>query len=193
MIVSAEPKFRMKLPNEDWRQPFFYTAESSYFQYFILLCILANTVVLTLQWQGMSKDITKTLEIMNFVFSSVFIAEFCIKFTGYGERYFKDSWNVFDMIIVVFTIIGIIIQQSSEFELGAQTTIIRSFRIARVFYLFKRNKALKNTFITFLLSLPALVNIGSLILLIVFIYSVLAVYLFAHIKLNGELDAHANF
>jgi hypothetical protein len=54
MIVSAEPKFRMKLPNEDWRQPFFYTAENSIFQYFILLCILSNTVVLTLQWQGMS-------------------------------------------------------------------------------------------------------------------------------------------
>lgn len=136
---------------------------------------------------------TKTLEIMNFVFSSVFIAEFCIKFIGYGDRYFKDSWNVFDMIIVVFTIIGIIVQQSSDFELGPQTTIIRSFRIARVFYLFKRNKALKGTFITFLLSLPALVNIGSLILLIVFIYSVLAVYLFAQVKLNGELDAHANF
>jgi hypothetical protein len=109
MIVSAEPKFRMKLPNEDWRQPFFYTAENSIFQYFILLCILSNTVVLTLQWQGMSKDTTKTLDVMNFVFSSVFIAEFCIKLVGYGERYFKDSWNVFDMIIVVFTIIGIII------------------------------------------------------------------------------------
>ena len=109
MIVSAEPKFRMKLPNEDWRQPFFYTAENSISQSFILLCILSNTVVLTLQWQGMSKDTTKTLDIMNFVFSSVFIAEFCIKLVGYGERYFKDSWNVFDMIIVVFTIIGIII------------------------------------------------------------------------------------
>jgi len=57
----------------------------------------------------MSKDTTKTLDVMNFVFSSVFIAEFCIKLVGYGERYFKDSWNVFDMIIVVFTIIGIII------------------------------------------------------------------------------------
>jgi len=62
-----------------------------------------------------------------------------------------------------------------------------------VFYLFKRNKALKGTFITFLLSLPALVNIGSLILLIIFIYSVLGMYLFADIKLNGELNYHANF
>lgn len=48
MIVSAEPKFRMKLPYDDWKQPFFYTAENAIFQYFILFCILANTVVLTL-------------------------------------------------------------------------------------------------------------------------------------------------
>lgn len=43
------------------------------------------------------------------------------------------------------------------------------------------------------MSLPALVNIGSLILLIIFIYSVLGVYLFAEVKLNGELNHHANF
>jgi len=52
---------------------------------------------------------TKTLEIMNYIFSSVFIAEFFIKIIGYGERYFKDAWNTFDMVIVVFTIIGIIV------------------------------------------------------------------------------------
>jgi|LauGreDrversion4_2_1035121.scaffolds.fasta_scaffold11516_2 hypothetical protein len=53
---------------------------------------------------------TKTLEIMNYIFSGVFITEFFIKIIGYRERYFKDSWNVFDMVIVIFTIIGIIVQ-----------------------------------------------------------------------------------
>jgi len=76
---------------------------------------------------------------------------------------------------------------------GPQTTIIRSFRIARIFYLFKRNKALRSTFITFLLSLTGLVNIGSLILLIIFMYSVLGVYLFAPVMLNGNLNEQANF
>ncbi len=56
MIVAAEPRFYMKLPQEDWRQPFFYTAENWVFQYFILACILSNTVVLTIQYQGMSKQ-----------------------------------------------------------------------------------------------------------------------------------------
>jgi hypothetical protein len=38
-----------------------------------------------------------------------------------------------------------------------------------------------------------MVNIGSLLLLIIFIYAILGVYLFADVKLNGELDQHANF
>ena len=77
--------------------------------------------------------------------------------------------------------------------MGPQTTIIRSFRIARLFLLFKRNRALKGTFMTFLVALPGMVNIGSLLLLIIFIYAILGVYLFADVKLNGELDQHANF
>lgn len=46
---------------------------------------------------------------------------------------------------------------------------------------------------TFIVTLPAMANIGSLLLLIILMYSVLGVYIFAEIKPNGALDAHANF
>lgn len=71
--------------------------------------------------------------------------------------------------------------------------MIRSFRIARIFYFFKRNKALKGTFQTFIGSLPAIANIGSLILLTMLIYSILGVYLFSEIKFNGALTPDSNF
>jgi Ion transport protein len=141
----------------------------------------------------MTEGMTQMLESLNYIFTGIFTAEFFIKIIGYGYRYFRETWNIFDMVIVILTIIGIIIGQASDLDVGPQTTIIRSFRIARIFYLFKRNKALRSTFITFLLSLTGLVNIGSLILLIIFMYSVLAVYLFAPVKLNGELNEQANF
>ena len=32
-----------------------------------------------------------------------------VKIIGYGERYFRETWNIFDMVIVILTIIGIII------------------------------------------------------------------------------------
>ena len=116
-----------------------------------------------------------------------------MKILGYGTRFFKDPWNNFDLTIVSITIIGIILNASNSNEIGPQTTIIRSFRIARVFYFFKKNKTLRATLMTFLVSLPALVNIGTLLILVNTIYSILGVYLFADIKLNNDLDEHANF
>jgi Ion transport protein len=131
---------------------------------------------------------------MNFIFVGIFTAEFGIKLIGYGERYFKDRWNTFDMIIVILTLVSIVYgQSSSNNQLGPQTTVIRSFRIARIFFLFKRNRALKGTFQTFIGCIPAIANIGSLLLLIVMVYSILGVYLFAEVKFSGALTNEANF
>ena len=41
---------------------------------------------------------------------------------------------------------------------------------------------------TLLVSLPALANVGGLLFLLVFIYSVLGVFLFAEVKLNDTLN-----
>ena len=42
----------MNIPINEWRQPFFFIAENVLLQNFILLCIVANTVILSLQWYG---------------------------------------------------------------------------------------------------------------------------------------------
>ena len=97
------------------------------------------------------------------------------------------------MAIIIITMLSIILANSSQFQLGPQATVIRSFRIARIFSFFKRNKALKGTFQTFLVTLPSMANIGSLLLLILLIYAILGVYLFSEVKLSGELNENANF
>lgn len=45
----------------------------------------------------------------NIVFTAIFTLEFLIKVIAYGRRYFIDSWNIFDMMIVFVTILGIIL------------------------------------------------------------------------------------
>jgi hypothetical protein len=72
-------------------------------------------------------------------------------------------------------------------------TIIKSFRIARILFLFKGNSTLKGTVMTFFVTLPAMTNIGSLLLLIIIIYAILGMYLFAEVKLNGLLTGNAQF
>jgi Ion transport protein len=133
------------------------------------------------------------LSYFNYVFAGIFSIEFLMKFIGFGYRYFRDGWNVFDMIIVILTLISITIDQNSNFDMGPTTTIIRSFRIARIFYMLKRNRALKSTFMTFLVTLPSMANIGSLLALFILIYSILGVYLFADVKLSDHINKHVNF
>ena len=89
--------------------------------------------------------------------------------------------------------VAIIAGSVSNFQLGPQVTIVKSLRIARLLFFVKGNRTLKTTLTTFLVTLPALINVGGLLILLIMLYSILGVYLFAEVKLNGALDVHANF
>jgi len=196
MIIQAKPIVKMKLPSSEWRHPFYFLAQSKWFDRFIYLCIILNTVVLAIDWYGASAEILSLTTTINYVFAAIFTLEAMLKILGYGFRYFKDGWNIFDLVIVVITLVGIILQQTLNVQLGPQTTIIRSFRIGRVFKIFNKNKSLKIIFQTFMVTLPAMFNIGGLLILFIFCFAILGMNLFAEVKLEdirGQLSYHANF
>lgn len=68
-------------------------------------------------------------------------------------------------------------------DVGSITTVARSFRIARVIKLVKKAKNLHHIFKTFILAIPELVNVGTLLVLFLFLFAVLGVNLFAEVKL----------
>jgi hypothetical protein len=78
-------------------------------------------------------------------------------------------------------------------QIGPQMTIIKSLRISRVLFFFKGNRTLKGTIQTFFITLPAMTNIGTLLLLIITVYSILGMYLFAEVKPNGVLKDNETF
>jgi voltage-gated sodium channel len=46
------------------------------------------------------------------VFAAIFAIEAVVKMIGFGYRYFKDGWNIFDLVIVIITIVGIVLSES---------------------------------------------------------------------------------
>ena len=62
-----------------------------------------------------------------------------------------------------------------------------------MFKLLKRNKSLKVIFDTFLVTLPGLANVGGLLILLLYIYAILGLNLFATVQLSGDLDLYINF
>ena len=105
-----------------------------------------------------------------------------VKMIAFGKAYFKDGWCVFDFTIVLSAWIGIILLRVFSIDVGSISTIIRSFRIARVLKLIKTAKNLQQIFQTFILAIPELANVGALLILFLFLFAVLGVSLFAEVK-----------
>lgn len=109
------------------------------------------------------------------------------------KRYFSDNGNIFDFVIVLISIGSSIASIAMDFDFGASTTFIRALRIQKILKYVKKAKQLKMMFDTLSVTLSALANIGGLLLLFLYIFSVLGVFLFADVKLQSNMNVYANF
>jgi len=86
----------------------------------------------------MSDTYGTVLESINYGFSVIFNLECFLKLIGLGRYYFDESWNRFDFTIVIGTDIGFLMNfLSFGIDISTAATVIRAFRIMRVFRLFK--------------------------------------------------------
>ena len=78
------------------------------FEISVMLLISLNTIIMTVKWAGMDERVIKTTETINYLFTACFVLEACIKLMAFGRRYFMDTWNVFDLAIVVISLACIV-------------------------------------------------------------------------------------
>ena len=71
--------------------------------------------------------------------------------------------------------------------------MIRAFRIGRVFKLFGKLKQLKSIFATIEHTMASLINVGMLMLLIIYVFAIIGVQLFSTIKMNAPMNELYNF
>jgi hypothetical protein len=151
------------------------------FELTIMGVICLNVLFMMTYRYDMSSDWETALYWGNIGFVIIYILEFLCKITAlYPKYYFSDNWNKFDFIIVVFSILFI-----SEDTAFINATVLRVLRIARLFRIVKTSKGLRRLFYTMITSLPSLVDVGSLLLLLLFVYGVAGMDLFSGIK-HGE-------
>ena len=175
-----------------------------WFGHFITLHIVVNTVTMALEshnwtlyrntfnWdkpdvylqiQEMVRHsqplaLTSALTALNYYFAAVFLLEAIIKLIGLSPReYFRDGFNCFDFIIVIFSIIEFIFAML-EVQGVAGLSVLRSFRLLRVFKLAKAWKTLQELIATILAALSDVIVAGCLLLLIMFIFSLLGMEAF---------------
>ncbi|XP_074687055.1 sodium channel protein type 5 subunit alpha-like isoform X2 [Strix aluco] len=139
----------------------------------ITLCIVLNTLFMALEHYKMTKEFDHMLYIGNLVFTGIFTAEMIFKIIALDPYYyFQQGWNIFDSIIVILSLM----------ELGLSSmgnlSVLRSFRLLRVFKLAKSWPTL-NTLIKIIgNSVGALGNLTLVLAIIVFIFAVVGMQLF---------------
>jgi len=74
----------------------------------MVICILVNTLLLSLDRYPGNEEETEVMEKINIVFTIIFSIEMIIKLLAVGFRnYFRSMFNVFDCLVVISGFIDI--------------------------------------------------------------------------------------
>lgn len=76
------------------------------FEASVLVLIFISLFAMVVETHFESRDMAKTMAIVNFFFIVVFFLEFVLKLIGLRWYYFKDIWNLWDFITVILSVVG---------------------------------------------------------------------------------------
>jgi len=155
--------------------------ESNWFNNAILWTILAAGIIVGIQtygdrvgeWQGLLNN-------LDILVLWIFTIEAILKLAVYKLDYFKDSWNIFDFVIVLTC-------WAAYFMPNIDAGVVAVFRLARVLRVFRLVSALPKLRIivdAMLKSIPSMAYVGLLLFLLFYIYGVMGVFLF---KVNDPI------
>ena len=148
---------------------------------FTMALIIANTVLMASEFYGMPNAMVQAYEIVNYVVTTYFALEMVVKVIGLKPRgYVADSFNVFDGLVVVVSIIELIITASGGDGGGGSLSVLRSGRLLRIFKLARSWPQLRKIIATILATIPRMSSLAGMLLLFIFIFDLLGMQLFGY-------------
>ncbi|XP_066950871.1 sodium channel protein 1 brain-like isoform X1 [Macrobrachium rosenbergii] len=151
------------------------------FDLFIMLCIILNTIFLAIEHHGMSDTLNKILEVGNRVFTAVFTLECIMKIMALSKEFFTNRWNVFDLVIVLASLLDL------GLEIGSGLSVLRGMRLLRVLKLAQSWRTMRVLLSIIVSTLGALGNLTFVLIIIIYIFAVIGMQLF------GKNYQDANF
>ena len=147
------------------------------------MCIIANTIVLSLDSYPTDIKLLIFIEWANLVFFLTFLLEMIVKMLGLGFKiYFKDSANFFDFIVIVLSIADIVtLYMTSSLDASGVKAIqvLRVFRLLRVFKLAKIWPSFAYILVTVGNTFRKISAFSVLLLIFIFSFAILGSELFA--------------
>ncbi|KAL4623474.1 sodium channel protein type 4 subunit alpha-like [Arapaima gigas] len=165
------------------------------FDIMIMMLIILNMVTMMVETDEQSAHTEAILNKINLAFIVIFTTECLIKIFALRCYFFTVGWNIFDFVVVILSIVGIVLADIIEKYFVSPTLfrVIRLARIGRVLRLIRGAKGIRTLLFALMMSLPALFNIGLLLFLVMFIYAIFGMANFAYVKKQGGIDDMFNF
>ncbi|XP_036388464.1 sodium channel, voltage gated, type VIII, alpha subunit a isoform X1 [Megalops cyprinoides] len=161
----------------------------------IMILICLNMVTMMVETDDQTQEMETILYWVNFIFIVAFTTEFVLKLFALRHYYFTIGWNIFDVVVVILSIVGMFLADLIEKYFVSPTLfrVIRLARIGRILRLIKGAKGIRTLLFALMMSLPALFNIGLLLFLVMFIFSIFGMSNFAYVKREAGIDDMYNF
>merc|ERR1712159_763954 len=102
---------RTVLPSNRIRFFAYTLSERAEFEMAVIAIIVLNVLCMSIKYFDQPKEMDDFLNYSNNAFTALFVLEAVIKLLGYGfKRYFSNRWNMFDAVVVVLSIAGVVIE-----------------------------------------------------------------------------------
>uniref|UniRef100_A0A3Q3QHN2 Sodium channel protein n=1 Tax=Monopterus albus TaxID=43700 RepID=A0A3Q3QHN2_MONAL len=194
-LGSKKPQKPIPRPTNQIQGMAFDLIGQQFFDIFIMVLICLNMVTMMVETDNQSVEKEDFLFKLNVAFIAVFTGECVLKLFALRQYFFTSGWNIFDFVVVILSIAGTMLSDIIEKYFVSPTLfrVIRLARIGRILRLIKGAKGIRTLLFALMMSLPALFNIGLLLFLIMFIFSIFGMSNFAYVKKEAGIDDILNF
>uniref|UniRef100_A0A3P8RT28 Sodium channel protein n=1 Tax=Amphiprion percula TaxID=161767 RepID=A0A3P8RT28_AMPPE len=194
-LGSKKPQKPIPRPLNTLQGFFFDLVGKQAFDIIIMVLILFNMITMMVETDEQSPQMEYILNNINLAFIVVFTTECLIKIVALRCYFFTVGWNIFDFVVVILSIVGIVLADIIEKYFVSPTLfrVIRLARIGRILRLIRGAKGIRTLLFALMMSLPALFNIGLLLFLVMFIYAIFGMANFAYVKRQAGIDDMFNF
>lgn len=154
-VYDTQPVRRFMLPRNELRRRVCKVVEHRYFEMLIMFLIVLNTIVFLFQWERQPQFMDDFILYCNLFFLTIFVVEFALHMVASPVAYFSSSFNLFDFLILLLSIVGSLLDYLQLIDsYGTATSVFRTFRIVRVLRLSKSAQSIRLIFKMFFYTLP---------------------------------------
>ncbi|XP_043432883.1 sodium channel protein type 7 subunit alpha isoform X1 [Prionailurus bengalensis] len=194
-LLHEDSQKIIRRPRNKFQRFMFDLVTSQVFNVFIMVLICFQAMTIMIQSDEQSSEMDTALYWITLFLVMVYTGECVLKLISFRCNYFTMGWNIFDFMVVIFSITGLFLPLMVGYYL-VPPSVVQLILLSRIIHILrpgKGPKVFRDLLLPLMLSFPALLNISLLIFLVMFVYAIFGMYNFAYVKKEFGINDVANF